>query len=305
MRIALVSDIHADFVPGPRRGLVLSAIADTISAAGTDVLLIAGDTANDVDHLRKILPPLAVGRLLNAIVPGNHDVWRTQSAMRNGHDSFGALTLFRARAEAAGFHYLPGQPLAVSKGRERWGFAGSLGWYDYTFAEPYLDVPDGAYEAKTWGGLVQNDAGSVLWMDAGRRLVGDYEVTSRCLRQMEADLRSLGLDESGAGVPTVAVTHTLPYREMVETRGAPDWDFFNAFMGSARIGEMYARFPKVRAAFAGHAHRPRGFSRPDGFVAACAPLGYYGTDEFPGWEGFEGRVAFFDTAGESLARARP
>ena len=305
MRIALVSDIHADFVPGERRAIVLSAIADTIAAAGTDVLLVAGDTVNDVDRLRRILPPLAVGRLLNAVVPGNHDVWRTESAMRNGHDSFGALTLFRSRVEAAGFRYLPGQPTVVSKGDERWGFAGSLGWYDYTFADPRLAVPEGAYEAKAWGGLVHNDASSVLWMDAGRRVVSDREMTSRCLRQMEADLRLIGLDESGAGVPTVVVTHTLPYRELVEVRGEPGWDFFNAFMGSARIGEMYDRFPKVRAAFAGHTHRPKSFSRPDGFVTACAPLGYYGTNEFPGWDGMDGRIAFFDTVGESLLRVRP
>jgi Icc-related predicted phosphoesterase len=304
MRIALFSDVHGDFVPGNRRNIVLSAIADALVAAGTDVVIIAGDLANDVDHLRKILPPLAVGRWLNAIVPGNHDVWRTETAFRSGHTSFGALSLFRARAEAAGFRYLPEQPVVVTKGNEKWGFVGSLGWYDYTFADPNLVVPPGAYERKTWGHLVHNDSAGVLWMDGGRKLVSDPQMTSQCLRQIERDLRTIGLDESGAGVPTVAVTHTLPYRELVEVRGVPDWDFFNAFMGSARLGDLYDKFPKVRAAFAGHVHRPKGFVRPDGFVAACAPLGYYGTEEFPVWD-MGARIAFFDTIKGSLIRVKP
>jgi hypothetical protein len=60
----------------------------------------------------------------------------------------------------------------------------------------------------------------------------------------------------------------------------------------------------VRAAFAGHVHRPKGFVRPDGFVAACAPLGYYGTEEFPVWD-MGARIAFFDTIKGSLIRVKP
>jgi hypothetical protein len=183
---------------------------------------------------------------------------------------------------------------------ETWGFVGSLGWYDYTFADPSLDVPFNAYQQKRWGDLVQEDANYAFWMGHGH-FYTDPEMTDYFLAQIERDLQTLGLDEQGNGLPTIVSTHTLPYEELVERKGVEEWDFFNAFMGSARLGELYDRYPQVRAAFAGHTHRPKGFTRPDGFVASVAPLGYYGTDEYPKWD-MTSRIAFFDTNGDRLIR---
>jgi 3',5'-cyclic AMP phosphodiesterase CpdA len=303
LRIAHFSDLHLDFAPGgQRRQLVLEAIAEALVSYETDVVLIAGDLTNGrPDLLAKNLAPLAVGRLGNLVLEGNHDVWRTAAELRNGRDSFGAQSLFRDRVHEAGFHYLPGHPLTISDERETWGFAGSLGWYDYTFADPNLDVPLEAYRQKRWGSLVQEDINYALWMGHGQ-FYSDPEMTDYFLAQLEHDFATLGLDEGGAGPPTVVATHTLPYDELVEhRRDDEEWNFFNAFMGSARLGELYDRYPQVRAAFAGHTHRAKGFTRPDGFLASVAPLGYYGTDEFPKWD-MASRIGFFETAGDHLVR---
>jgi len=295
MRIALISDLHADFI-GHRRSLVLEAIADELRAAHIDVLCIAGDVCGHADLLAAILKPLAVAKH-NLYVPGNHDVWRKPQELSSGRDSQGAISLLRAACAKAGFVYLPGNPQLI----DGWGFAGSLGWYDYSFNRPDLGAPMDAYRAKSWRGISNNDANYVYWPRIDQSRAGDDEMTDRFLAELEADLRALGVDEQGSGPPTVAMTHMLAYRKLVEYRGSPEWDFFSAFMGSARFGELYDRLPQVRASFAGHTHTPRSFTREDGFVAVVSPLGYYGSREFP--RELAERIAIFDTDKNSLVRS--
>jgi len=297
MRIALTSDIHADFVRDGRRALLLEALADEIRAAEADVLCIAGDVCNHANDLADILRPLAVARL-NLYVPGNHDVWRKPSELARQRNSEGALHLLKAAAEKAGFVYLPGNPQTF----DGWGFAGSLGWYDYTFNRPDLGAPMAAYRAKSWRGIGNNDGEYAWWPRIDGSRAGDDEMTDRFLAELAQDLATLGCNEEG-GPPTVAMTHVLPYRQLVEYRGNPEWDFFSAFMGSERFGALYDTLPSVRAAFAGHTHVPRGFVRPDGFMAAVSPVGYYGSLEFP--HDLSERVAVFETQGNSLIRIAP
>lgn len=298
MRLVLVSDIHANFFPDDRRAFALAALAEALAAAKPDVLVIAGDLASRQASVPGYLARLAVGRHGNLYVPGNHDIWRTDAELAAGHSSFGALSLLRAKAAESGFHYLPGAPRLITVGAASWGFAGALGWYDYSFREPTLIVPAGAYATKTFGAFVWNDRDRACWRDRIGVKLSDPEMARRFAIELEADLRSLGLDEHGAGPPTVAVTHMLAYASQVIYRGQPDWDFFSAFMGSSRYGDLYDRLPAIRAAFSGHTHTPRLERRPSGLLAAVAPLGYWGTDEFP--HDFGARIGVFETRGRAL-----
>jgi predicted phosphodiesterase len=298
MRLVLVSDIHADFLPDSRRAFVLGALGEAMARARPDVVVVAGDVANKGDLVPKALAHLAVGRKANLYVPGNHDVWRTPAEIRAARSSFGALSLLAAKVGAAGFHYLPGHPLTVKAGPATWGFAGSLGWYDYSFRAPSLVVAPGAYQAKTFGAFVWNDRDRASWRDRAGVILGDPEMSARFASELDADLRKLGLDERGGGPPTVAVTHMLAYASQVLYKGVPDWDFFSAFMGAARYGDLYDRFPSLRAAFMGHTHTPRLERRPSGLLTAVAPIGYWATAEFP--RDLDARIAVFETKGRSL-----
>src|SRR5262245_44688652 len=48
----------------------------------------------------------------------------------------------RGIAAEHGFHYLPGSPLIIGAV----GFAGSLGWYDYSLRDPRLDGAIGRHQ---------------------------------------------------------------------------------------------------------------------------------------------------------------
>lgn len=298
MRIGLISDIHGDFIPARRRALVLGSIADTLRGSEVDVVVVAGDVANHYSKVASILGHLAVGRAVNLYVPGNHDIWRTDREVQQGRTSFGALTLVAPEVCGVGFHYLPGAGLTVGG----WGFAGSLGWYDGSFADPGLVAVPGSYERMEYDGFVWQDRDRARWTDASGRRLTDGEVTAQFVGRLEADLRSLGCDEAGSGPPTVAVTHVLPVAELTQVKGVPGWDYFNAFIGSSRFGEMYARFPAVRAGFAGHTHASQR-TIVGGRLFATSPIGYYGTAEFP--RDLEPRVAIFETSGRDLVEITP
>jgi predicted phosphodiesterase len=302
MRIALLSDIHFDLAPANRSAPLAAAIAAELKGAGTDVVIVAGDVANRADKVGRHLARIAVGRRANIYVPGNHDVWRSQAEQRAGHDSFGALALLERQCVEAGFRYLPRHPFTVNDGSNTWGFVGSLGWYDYSFAAEWLHLTPADIARKSVGGIAWIDREAVRFLDhRDGHQFSDFEVTSIFLRDLEADLWSIGLDAHGDGPPTVAVTHVLPYASLVEYRGAVDWDYFSSYFGSARFGALYDRYPAVRAVFAGHTHVPRLERRPDGRIRAIAPIGYYGTHEFPYDLGT--RIAFFDTVGRNLVPA--
>ena len=280
LRIAVTSDIHWEVSrTAAERRAFIGALAETLTAAEPDVVLLAGDAGNGPRSVREALSHLAVGRLANLFVPGNHDVWLTDRERDDGVDtSFAALDALAEACAATGFRYLPGDPVVVGGV----GFAGSCGWYDYTFRSPEVPANFADYRAKAWGGSQNQDGWYVRWEERGSRL-DDGEVADRMLAQLGADLARLGLDEDGGGPPTVAATHMLPFRELASYRGPSDWgwDFNSAFFGSEGLGRLYDGLPAVRAIVAGHTHTP--FAVRDGWEReiVVSPMGYAGGPEFP------------------------
>ena len=53
----------------------------------------------------------------------------------------------------------------------------------------------------------------------------------------------------------VAAVHHLPFDQLVVSKGKPNWDFANAFMGSELFGDLLLESPKVRHVFCGHSHQ--------------------------------------------------
>ena len=53
---------------------------------------------------------------------------------------------------------------------------------------------------------------------------------------------------------SVAVTHHLPFAELITHRDDREWTFGNAFMGSQRFGRLLSAEPKVAALICGHSH---------------------------------------------------
>jgi Icc-related predicted phosphoesterase len=105
-----------------------------------------------------------------------------------------------------------------------------------------------------------NDGVFIKWADTERKFLGiplgrkytDESFLGECVRNLERDLRRVNRQSD----QIVVVTHHLPFREMVEMKGEPSWDFNNAYMGSQRMGEAIRKYPKVSTVIAAHVHKP-------------------------------------------------
>jgi Icc-related predicted phosphoesterase len=78
----------------------------------------------------------------------------------------------------------------------------------------------------------------------------DGEFTELTLERLEAQL----VEVEPQVRAVVAVTHHIPFVEMLRRKSDPSWGFGNAFMGSARLGEVLLRHEKVTHAAFGHSH---------------------------------------------------
>jgi len=214
-----------------------------------DVLIVAGDLVGlgkswIVPTLERLAPP----KCLKLIVPGNHDLWL------EGGDSFGYYrTLLPELYAACGWHMLDTGPKVVGST----AFVGTVGWYDYSFHDPASPLAPGKadydYETKRWGGMP-------MWMDAVfvRLGMSDTTFNSLLLARLREQIKSLP-----RRVKTiVAVSHHIAFQDMVIRKPHDqEWNFCNAFQGSAGLGELLLEDPRVRFHFCGHSHFKRRLKR--------------------------------------------
>lgn len=260
MRLLVTADLHYNHPKS--KALAQDLIAD-MNRAGGDVLLVVGDTAvADGDCLEECLDlfDFAGPRLF---VPGNHELWST-----GGTGSYDILmSVLPRRVREAGWHWLQGEPLRLGD----IGFAGSIGWYDYSFAPPGLGIPRRFYERKVSPGAaarfsehadlfersddISPAAREVVarWNDA--KFVSLGRSDDAFLMELLAGLRrQLEALRSAQGI--VAAVHHLPFRELLPPSHSAQWDFAKAFLGSPRIGELLLECPNVKLALSGHSHFP-------------------------------------------------
>jgi hypothetical protein len=173
--------------------------------------------------------------------------------------------------ERNGFTCLGAAPRVI----EGIGFAGTIGWYDYTLRNKSFDHTFSleTYRTKHYGErFAWNDMKFARWMDAGgKRLKADEEVAA----EMEASLGQQLASLSHQGITkTVVVTHHVPFREMIFYPNLLPFDFFSAYMGSDGLGAVIASHQTVCQVICGHSHIKSAVVM-DRFTAAKSPLGYY------------------------------
>jgi predicted phosphodiesterase len=269
MKIVATADLHFDHpksVPGAWR------LAETLCAGhgGADVLVLAGDQCGpDLSVLCDCLRLFDAFRGRKLMIAGNHDLWSPHP------DSFERFERHIPQLAAdCGFTCLDAEPAVVGDV----GFAGTIGWYDYSFRDEAIGVPLRFYEAKVgpgaarmfteYRGLLQNteDIGeqgrqvAIRWMD-GRWVhlgMSDPQFTELLCGRLAGHLASIA-----PRVRTiVGVCHHVPFRRLCPPRpwrGIPkaSWAFTTAFMGSERLGETFAAEPKLSRLLCGHTHLPR------------------------------------------------
>lgn len=269
VRIASVSDLHTDYAEN-REAVV--ALAAEIYRRGADVVIVDGDISHRDDRILRGLLAFREVCDVVAYVPGNHDVWYP---VANAAEQPELDTWVRYREELAaiaseaGAFYIPSAPLRLGPV----AIAGTCGWYDYSLMRPDLRATIGEERiaAKRWGPYMWRDAVLCAFRRADGTVMSDAEVAERMQADLQAQLASLDADASVTDV--VVATHHQPFNEVVTRKGELPWDYFNAFMGSAGLGEVIRAASKVRAAIYGHTHVV-GHHVVGGIPVYGTPLGY-------------------------------
>jgi putative phosphoesterase len=255
LKIAAISDLHV--LPDEGDKELLESIKRRVEEIDPDVFVIAGDISDRIDVLSDSLSRLKVDSCANLYVAGNHDIWfeegESPSSLEKYSKHIGQV------CKTQGFHHLPEGSFII----DDLAFVGSIGWYDYSFRRPELEIPMKNYEQKEYRGAVWYDMFKIDWK------YSDYEATELFNQKLEYDLSTLSEEVSRV----VYVSHHLPFRELTLYKDRLPWDFHSAFMGARSTGEILVNDGRVVLSISGHSHIRNKISI-EGITALVVPLGY-------------------------------
>ena len=261
MRLLITSDLHYNHA---RSRASADRLIDDINARRDedfDALLLIGDAASfDGPALEQCLARFRfAGPKL--FVAGNHELWTT--ARDDSHVLY--TTELPRRIREIGWTWVEDEPFVSGKV----GIVGSIGWYDYSFAQPELQIPRRFYEHKISPGAAErtsefahllteaNDVSPearqivARWNDG--RFVKLHRSDETFLDELLAKLRRQ-LDALRHVEHVVAAIHHLPFRELLPPPHSAQWDFAKAYLGSERIGALLLEYENVRDVVCGHSH---------------------------------------------------
>jgi predicted phosphohydrolase len=256
MRILATADLHYNH--GKSRRLAEEMI-ERINGMEFDVLLLVGDTATgDGDEIEKCLKRIEFGGP-KLFVAGNHELWTA------GDDSYRLLKEeLPRRIRILGWRWLEGEPFVSGDV----AIVGSVGWYDYSFAQEELGIPRRFYESKVSPGAAQMldkyahlleraddipaDAREIVarWNDG--QFVKLHRSDETFLDELLAVLRRQL--ESLKAPQVIAAIHHLPFAELLPPSRNAQWDFAKAYLGAGKIGRMLLQFPSITTVLCGHSH---------------------------------------------------
>ena len=235
MRVAITADIH--YAVGNSQRIVRN-FAKKIIRTKADVLVLVGDTfAFNQKLLVECLKLFDQFEGVKLFVAGNHDLWTHRSDSLNIYEK-----VLPRIIRQSGFHYLDQGPIIKNK----IGFVGSIGWYDYSFKDKNKPIPLSYYSSKQWPGVVSWNDG--LYVHLG---MSDEAFTKRVNRRLK---RHLALVSKQADAIICAVHH-VPFRQLLRTNHTSTDKFLAAFSGSEETGKIIRSFPKIKYVFCGHTHQ--------------------------------------------------
>ncbi|MBU1219717.1 metallophosphoesterase [Myxococcota bacterium] len=218
MRLACISDLHFDHNIG-----LLPVLEDRVKKLRPDVLVLGGDLFNGSSRLGAILKRIKdiVPRLL--FVPGNHDLWLTETA-GTLNSSVLYTEVLRGIALRSGVDYLGNMPVIIGNT----AFVGITGWYD---AFPSGDKHSPDEKLCIFPGL-DTPIDVVSWQ---------CELLKKQFKEVPETIERI-----------VVVCHTVPFLSLVKDMVPDD---ILSYQGSDRLGETILSEKRVRHIFSGHLHR--------------------------------------------------
>lgn len=246
MKIGVISDIHLDI---NKDYPILEVMCDTVEKKDCQGLILAGDisdgAATSLKWLEQIKMRLSVPLWF---VPGNHDMWDPDRKFAD------AWQICKEYEKLDGC--LSAGPISVG---ESGLLIGNIGWYDYSLGTPNYTTEE--FNQKKHNGRTWQDSLFAHWEEM------DDEVCRRLVQELEQTIRQ------NKEKKIVAVTHMIGIPEFQVSLEKKDWDYFNAFLGTYALGQLYER-EQIYAAVMGHVHHRQQVLK-GGVDYRCACLGYH------------------------------
>ena len=246
MKIAVISDLHFDI---NRSYNVFEELKKEIEKSGSDYLLIAGDIYEDFRVVSERMRKLDTSSSFSVLyVPGNHDLWSPEPS--------------RFKIDYIYSFYADDERCLSSKSVVDGdvAFVGDVAWYDYSFGnrERFTDemFDKMSYMGRTWQDGIKNP-----WT---------MENKAVCEAQLEAIENTL---KKVKGKKIIALTHMLPIKEFTVLDARPEWEYFNAFLGSEKLGVLFEKY-NVSYSISGHVHYRKEVQK-NGVHYICPCLGYH------------------------------
>ncbi len=283
LRLALVSDLHVDI--SQRNWELVPQLAELLKIIDPEAFIICGDISPELGDVEYALDCFSSLSCVKMFVPGNQDIWvLSESMQEQGHDSYEKYFFHLPRlCRRNGFVPLWMEPQVI----RGIGFAGSIGWYDFTFREdrhpedgrpgPAAAAPDDA-ENHVWNDLrwaCWNDLASMMEGGLGPFRRPDVEVARDFIARLEQDLQTL---ERIPGVEEIVVAlHHPPFPQLLEGTVAARLGEYCSFLGSQDMGKMLLLHNRVTTVLCGHLHERRDIT-VDRLRLICSPVGYLAED---------------------------
>lgn len=259
MKVAFLSDIHLEENTSYP---VLEELAALLSEHQAETLILAGDISSGIYETKQAVRQLKERSGIPVFyVPGNHDMWEDKKSEKDIENRRMQETPTSAWER---FRQYQTDPDCLINGWKQLGkhyaAVGEIGWYDYSFASPRFskaELDQMQYSGRVWQDSIRND-----WTKDN---LGRCEASLQFLEQQMREVQSLGFR-------ILVVTHMLPIREFTVQDGREIWEYFNAFLGTEKLEELYRRFP-VDYAICGHVHY-RKTLRKNRITYLCPCLNY-------------------------------
>ncbi len=248
MKIAYTSDLHISV--SPFNAHAVERIAGLMAETEPDVAVLAGDLGDTLGDLESVLGFFTFINAEKLFVPGNHDLWvERDKGFGEGSDSGEKYaSLIPALCGRMGFIDLGQGPFYIGDT----AFVGSIGWYDYSFADPRLGLSGEDYRRGRYDDIIWWDHENILWRRYPRATdeagLSDIEICDGMVEKLESHI----IEAEKRAKRIVAVVHTCPFAEGFPRGEAPN--YLDAFNGSERIGSMLRAHEKIDLCLTGHKH---------------------------------------------------
>lgn len=268
-KIVAFSDAH---FPKIVREDELKTLRSEIEDISPDYVAIAGDlTEGERETFKKFLEIFEKITCPRIVCLGNHDLWVRSFEKIT---SLKKMEEFIEIGEDLGYHMVDKTPFVSGD----IGFAGTVGWYDYSFADPQFSMKDienkilfhkgERFSASWWNDRFyfklekRNPLLEMTFTEDDNFFIESLKVpksskkedttfTNKCYEHLKKSLDKIENAEK-----KVVIIHHLPFKELVGIgrKKTKENLFFNAYMGAQCFGELLVE-NNVDLCICGHTHK--------------------------------------------------